>query len=169
MATQKRDWSKFTKRIIINKPIAQVYSAWATPKQLTEWFLEKAEYTKPDGSKRPSNQKIQKGDKHQWKWNNWDIIESGKVLEANGKDRLSFSFGEGGNVHIYLNKNGKGTEIELIQDNIPTSDKDKMNYYVGCATGWTFWLANLKAWLEYGITLNAKGITQSQTQNLVNS
>ncbi len=169
MAAKKNDWSKFTKRIFINVPAAKIYSAWAIPKQLTEWFLEKAEYTRPDGSKRPSNQKIEKGDNHQWKWHNWDFIETGEVLEANGKDRISFPFGDGGNVHIYLKKAGESTEVKLIQDNIPTNDKAKMNYYAGCSTGWTFWLTNLKAWLEYGITLNAKGLTQSETQDLVNS
>jgi hypothetical protein len=40
---------------------------------------------------------------------------------------------------------------------------------VGCATGWTFWLANLKAWLEHGITLHATGLSQADTTNLVNS
>jgi len=30
-------------------------------------------------------------------------------------------------------------------------------YHYGCSTGWTFWLANLKAWLEHGILLNDRG------------
>jgi hypothetical protein len=29
-----------------------------------------------------------------------------------------------------------------------------MNIHVGCSNGWTFWLANLKAFLEHGILLN---------------
>ena len=37
------------------------------------------------------------------------------------------------------------------------------------ATGWTFWLANLKAYIEHGITLNARGLRQEETTDLVNS
>jgi len=34
---------------------------------------------------------------------------------------------------------------------------------------WTFWLTNLKAYLEHNITLHAKGLNQDETMDLVNS
>ena len=37
---------------------------------------------------------------------------------------------------------------------MPTDEETKMNIYNGCSCGWTFWLANLKAYLEHGILLN---------------
>ena len=61
------------------------------------------------------------------------------------------------------------TEVTLVQDNIPTDEESRMNLFVGCITGWTFWLTNLKAYLEHGITLHAKGLQQDETTDLVNS
>ena len=169
MTNQTPDWTQFTKRIRINKPMETVYAAWAKPGQLTQWFLEEAEYTDPNDGKRSPDDLIQKGDHHRWKWHNWDLHEEGLVLEANSKDHLSFTFGQGGNVHIHLKEVNGGTEVELVQDKIPIDEASKMSYYVGCSTGWTFWLANLKAWLEHGIKLNATGLKQEETANLVNS
>lgn len=98
-----------------------------------------------------------------------DITEKGEILEANGKDSIAFTFGSGGNVHIRLKPMSSNTEITLVQNEIPTDENSKMNIYVGCITGWTFWLTNLKAYLEYGITLHSKGLKQEDTTDLVNS
>lgn len=98
------DWTCFSKCISINKPIKEVYDAWAIPVQVSTWFLEKAEYTAKDGKPRRPDDHIQEGDIQQWKWNNWDFIEEGKVLKANGRDQVSFTFGDAGNVHILLNE-----------------------------------------------------------------
>ena len=169
MGGKTPNWTSFRKRIVINTPIAKLYDAWAIPGNLTQWFLEEAIYIKPDGNQKPSSERIKEGDKHIWKWNNWDFKEEGNVLKANGKDGISFTFGAGGNVHINLKEVERGTELELMQDEIPVDEESKMNYYVGCSTGWTFWLANLKAWLEHGITLHVKGLAQEETKDLVNS
>lgn len=169
MSEQNFDWTTFSKRITINKEKDVVYKAWATPARLSEWFLEKAGFAKPDGEPRNPDEPVQQGDKYAWKWHNWDVTEEGKILEANGYDKLSFTFGEKSNVHISLIGKGTATEVELIQDKIPTDEKSRMNVYVGCSTGWTFWLANLKAWLEHGIKLNATGLNMDETSDIVNS
>lgn len=169
MSNKEIDWTKFRKRIFLDKPIDQVYNAWVIPSNLTKWFLEKAYYKTSENDFRNNDALIRKGDKYIWKWNNWDRTEEGEILEANGKNKISFTFGKGGNVHINLIAIDEGTELELIQGEIPTDDKSKMNYYVGCSTGWIFWLTNLKAWLEHGITLNATGLPQDRTSDLVNS
>lgn len=169
MSNQTPNWDSFTKRIHLQKSMEEVYRAWAVPDLLTQWFLQEAHYTTPEDAQRPAGELIQKGDRHRWKWHNWDVREEGEVLEANGRDRLSFTFGHGGQVHLQLRENARGTELELTQNEIPTDEQAKMNYYVGCSTGWTFWLTNLKAWLEYGITLHATGLSPAETPNLVNS
>ncbi len=163
------DWTSFRKRIYIEHPIENVYNSWAVPHNLTTWFLEKAEYFDQNNSLRSPNDQIQKGNRYSWKWHNWDIIEKGEVLIANGKNKIVFTFGSGGNVRVELTELNTGTELILIQEEIPTDEESKMNFFVGCSTGWTFWLANLKAWLEHGITLHATGLTQEETKDLVNS
>lgn len=162
------NWNSFTKRILINKSLESVYRSWATKKQIESWFLEKAEFSSENNQRQP-DELVQKGDNFIWKWNNWDFAEEGQILEANGKDKISFTFGKGGIVTIKLKEINDATEVILTQDDIPTDEKSKMDIFVGCNTGWTFWLTNLKAYLEYNITLHAKGIKQDETRNLVNS
>lgn len=166
---QKNDWTRFQKRIHIQKPIKEVYDSWTTKSSIEKWFLERANYQDHDGRARKPDEKAQQGDLFIWKWNNWDFEEKGEILKANGKDSLSFTFGKAGNVHVELKEKGGITEIILIQDQIPTDDKSRKELFVGCSTGWTFWLANLKAWLEHGITLHATGLRQEETTDLVNS
>ena len=163
-----KNWKTFEKRIFIAKPIEDVYRSWATQGQMETWFLEKAGFT-TGTNQRKADEPVQKGDSFRWKWNNWDFTEEGLILEANGKDLISFTFGSGGVVSIKLKEINGGTEVTLIQDHIPTDDKSKMDIFVGCITGWTFWLTNLKAYLEHNITLHAKGLKQEETKNLVNS
>jgi uncharacterized protein YndB with AHSA1/START domain len=166
---QNIDWTKFRKRIHLQKPMAEVYDSWTTKSRIEEWFLEKADYYNREGKTRKPREQVQPGDQFRWKWNNWDFEEKGEILKANGIDRISFTFGRGGNVHVELKKKGNGTELILTQENIPADEKSKKELFVGCSTGWTFWLANLKAWLEHVITLHAKGLKQEETKDLVNS
>lgn len=163
------DWSRFTRKIHISAPVQMVYDAWAIPANLTRWFLEEADYWISGKEKRTENQHIQVGDRHIWKWHNWDITEDGKVLVANGRDQLAFTFGQGGRVKLHLSNYDGGTELVLTQEEIPQDDQSRMSLFVGCTNGWTFWLTNLKAWLEHGITLHATGLNQEETKNLVNS
>lgn len=163
------DWTRFRKRIHIHCPAETVYRAWAVPGQIEQWFLERADYQGPDGRPRPKDQPVQTGDTFAWKWHNWDFREQGRILTADGRSRLAFTFGKGGNVHVELQETAGTTEVTLTQDEIPTDEQSKQEIYTGCATGWTFWLANLKAWLEHGITLHATGLKQGETADLVNS
>lgn len=163
-----KEWNTFTKRILINKPMDSVYKCWATKSKIEEWFLEEAEFYSDTGERKP-NELVQKGDSFKWKWSNWEIREEGEILEANGENLISFTFGTGGNVQIKLAEDKGVTEVTLIQNEIPTDEKSKMDIYVGCSTGWTFWMTNLKAYLEYGITLHAKGLQQAETTDLINS
>ena len=115
MTTSSPDWTCFKQRIFINKPLKDLYQAWASPGQLTTWFLQKAVYHAPDGEKRSGDEHVRKDDSFIWKWHNWDFEEEGTVLEANGVDRLGFTFGKGGNVFIDLHPLGAGTEVILTQ------------------------------------------------------
>ncbi len=149
------DWTTFTRRININAPAQKVYDAWGKPGQLTEWYLEKADYFQPDGSKRPPEEHYQKGDTYEWKWYTADFIEKGIVLEADGQSCIIMSFGDN-EVSIELKGRGSRTAVLLTQSGIATDEESKMNIYMGCSQGWAFWLVNLKAWLEHGILLNQR-------------
>jgi hypothetical protein len=43
--------------------------------------------------------------------------------------------------------------VVLRQYDIPTGDEEKVNIHLNCSCGWTFYLTNLKTYLEFGIDL----------------
>ncbi|MEM8845865.1 MAG: SRPBCC domain-containing protein [Bacteroidota bacterium] len=150
---KKLAFDQFTKKIYIKAPLEKLYEYWATSHGICSWFLRKAEYAKADGSKREPLEKIQKGDKYVWEWHNWDAQAIGEVLEANGTDELVITF-ENNIVSITLEEEKRGALVTLRQYNIPTDEESKLNVHYGCSNGWTFWLTNLKAYVEHGILLN---------------
>ncbi len=152
------DWSRFVVRITVNASPKDLYKSWATKKGMEQWFLRLSEYKKPDGSLRGANENVEKGDSYRWFWHGWsdDMVETGSILECNGKDQIKFKFGDAGDCIVNI-KNEQGENIvELIQEKIPTDEVGMKNYHLGCKTGWTFYLANLKSILEGGIDLRNK-------------
>ena len=94
---------------------------------------------------------VAKGDSFRWFWHGWpdEVEEKGEILAANGMDSLSFTFSQSGatdmicKVNIYYE--GGETICELVQEHIPIDEKGKAHYHLGCNTGWTFYMANLKS------------------------
>jgi len=131
------------------------------------WFLRLSEYKKPDGSLRANDELVAKEDTYKWLWHGWpdDMVEYGGIADGNGKDFFKFSFGKAGNctVRIYIEQNE--TIVELVQDNIPTDEQGMHNWHVGCKTGWTFFMANMKSLYEGGIDLRNKNRNLQQVLN----
>lgn len=152
------NWSKFILRVPVNADVQKIYDAWAKPSQIEKWFLRKAEFRKPDNAARGKEEDVKKDDAYTWMWYGYsdDVAEKGKVLEANGIDLFSFSFGTAGDVTVKIKAEEGETIVELLQENIPVDEKSKINYHIGCTKGWTFYLANLKSILEGGMDLRNK-------------
>jgi uncharacterized protein YndB with AHSA1/START domain len=161
------DWSKFTRKININASVAEIYDAWTIPEQLERWFLRDASFSRSNETSREKFLHIDKGDKYSWLWHGYgdDIVEKGEVLIANGVDKLQFSFTAGGIVTVDIGKAIDETIVMLTQEKIPIDEKGKVNYHIGCLTGWTFYLVNLKSVLEGGLDLRNKNPALT---NLVN-
>lgn len=147
-------FDSFTKKIYIKTSLEKMYWCWGSPEGITSWFLSSAVYVDANGKTRASDELIQAGDTYTWKWHNWDGEEKGKVLQANGTDHIEISFAEVSKVSVHIEPEGKAVLLTLKQFEIPTDEKSKLNIHHGCSNGWTFWLANLKAYLEHGILLN---------------
>ena len=88
----------------------------------------------------------------------WEGTEKGKITDANGTDFIQFTFADKCIVQIKLSESGDFTIVELIQDHIPTDDASKVNVRLGCDTGWSFYLVNLKSVYEGGLDLRNKNI-----------
>jgi uncharacterized protein YndB with AHSA1/START domain len=162
----KKDWSSFTKRIAIDSTTWAIYNAWAIPAEIEKWFLASAEYTSPAKTSRLKNERIKTGDLYTWKWHGFigGSPESGTVLEANGHNTFNFTFADTCVVEVSI-KPEKGIKIvELVQKKIPADDN--LRLYLNCGDGWTFYLANLKSFLEGGIDLRNKN---EQVLNVINA
>jgi hypothetical protein len=166
MATS-HDWSRFTVRINVNAPVEKLYHAWATRSGMEYWFLRLSEYKKLDDTLRAPDEIITKGDSYKWLWYGYpdDTAEYGEILDGNGKDFFKFSFGKAGNCTVKIYKEQTETIVELVQDNIPADEQGMYNWHLGCKTGWTFYLANMKSVYEGGIDLRNKNVNLQQVLN----
>jgi hypothetical protein len=133
-------WSQFKLRVNIQCSVQKAYDAFATPAGWQSWFLSKCVFT---------------GDQYEWSWYGYPdtMIERGKILSANGKDRYSFTFSQGSVVEIFIYAESGETIVELTESNFPSDPQERIKYYVADIRGWTFYLANLKAVLEKNIDL----------------
>ena len=147
-------FESFTKKIHIKASKEKLYWCWGTTAGITSWFLRSATYVSQDREVRAPEAFIQAGDEYTWMWHNWDGKEHGKVLAANGEDRVELSFAGDCTVTVTLEQKEGAVLVSLEQGNIPTDEENKLKIHHGCSNGWTFWLANLKAYLEHGILLN---------------
>lgn len=151
------EWNTFTKKIHINAPLEKIYWCWATTEGITSWFLKDAIYNR-SGKQINKDENINAGDTYLWKWYNWDGQEEGKILKANSIDTIKFTFANNCTVSVTLEQKETAVLVSLEQKDIPEDDQSKLEIFYGCSNGWTFWLANLKAYLEHGILLNEKDI-----------
>lgn len=162
------DWTRFVTRVTVNALADDLYRMWATRAGIEEWFLRMSEFKNPDGALRGDNEFTAAGDTYRWRWFGWDdnTTEEGEIMEANGKDLFKFSFGKAGNCTVHIKQEEGIHIVELVQDQIPDTDEGKHYWHLGCKTGWTFYLANLKSICEGGIDLRNKN---ENIRQLINS
>jgi hypothetical protein len=93
---------------------------------------------------------------YEWSWFLYPEIEKGKITIANGKDHFQFTFAGQCFVDVRLSEQYDHTVVELIQSNIPTDDVSKQEIRLGCSSGWSFYMVNLKSVYEGGLDLRSK-------------
>lgn len=162
------DWSTFITRIAIKADPQALYDPWASQRGIEYWFLRTSLYSTADGRQRSADEFVEKGDTYLWRWEGWpdDVQETGEILECNGKDRFKFTFGEAGNCTVEILSEGEHTVVQLTQSEIPTDEKGKHYWHLGCKTGWTFHLTNMKSIFEGGADLRNKDV---ELKNVINA
>jgi uncharacterized protein YndB with AHSA1/START domain len=155
--TRTYDWTQFTLRIAIRATPARVFKAWTHDQTVSRWFTEKTLI-------EPRRQ-----GRIYFEWLAGDKLEA-KVISIVKNRSFTFPFGDQGErVTVKFRKDGKGCICELRQYHMATNEKSKWEMHRGCIQGWTFFLANLKAYLEHGIDLRDHNPKQSYRQDFVNS
>lgn len=158
MESDKNSWSSFIVTIPLNAPKDEISNAWTSQEGLESWFLRSAEFSSPDQVLRGRNETIQIGDQYKWTWYGWpeEILEKGEILKPQADDIIRFTFGNAGIVSVKTYQQGPETILQLTQEQIPVDEDAKLNFHVGCKTGWTFYLLNLKSILLGGLDLRNK-------------
>jgi|SRR6187401_55998 len=162
------DWSQFVVRIPIRAAVKDLYSAWATRKGIEHWFLRMSEYRHADGSLCGDEEMVQVGDTYAWRWHGWpdEVEEHGSILSCNGKDSFKFSFGDAGICTVSIKEEGLQCIVEILQNEIPADEHGRQYWHLGCKTGWTFHLTNMKSIFEGGIDLRNK---DEKIKNVINA
>jgi uncharacterized protein YndB with AHSA1/START domain len=153
----KHDWTQFTLRVAINKTPAQVFKAWTDDKIVSKWFTEKT-VIEPH-----------KNGRIYFEWLAGDMMDA-KVISIVKNRSFTFPFGsKGERVTVRFKKDGRGCICELHQYSMKTTPESKWNMHRGCIQGWTFFLTNLKSFLDHGIDLRSRDPDKSYRRNFVNS
>ena len=151
------DWTRFSLKIEIAAAPERVYRAWTDASELSAWFSVRAEI------------EPRKGGRLFFEWLGGDRLET-NVLAVRQNREIRFPFGSRGEeVRVLLRKVKGGTLCTLEQTGMKTSSKQKIEMHMGCKTGWAFFLANLKAYLEHGIDLRSHEPRKSYRTGYLNS
>ena len=145
-------WKRLHQVIYLEAPIESVYAAWATSKGLVGWFPMEAVLTDAGGEELPPDGAAVVGGGFKFLWHTGHV-EEGEFLEANGTDRLRFTFGEGIEVAVCLKEAGDGfvaVDLSQTQDRSP---EENLKVLLGFKEGWAFYLANLRSVLEGGLDI----------------
>jgi uncharacterized protein YndB with AHSA1/START domain len=164
---QVHNWDHFTKRITIHAAPKIIYHAWSTSQGLESWFLRQATFTDSTGRLREPDELIQGGDSYVWVWYGYPdtVTEKKSIITVNGKNFLQFYFTGDCIVSVSIKSENGETICELEQNHFPDDDQEKIDLHIGCSTGWTFYLANLKSILEGGIDLRNKNLEITDVVN----
>ncbi|APG59139.1 SRPBCC family protein [Christiangramia salexigens] len=159
----KTDWTTFKVEVPIKADPQRIKDAWSTQETLEKWFLKSAEFTTPKAKRRERNEKIHPGDIFLWRWHGWPdaTLENGEIIYPEKDEFLRFIFGKTGTVGVSVLTKNDQTILSLVQENIPEDERSRMDYHVGCKTGWTFYLLNLKSFLLGGPDLRNKDASLS--------
>ena len=153
---QTFNWTTFTKRIAVKSTLEKMYAAWTNSSDIEKWFLSNANYFDANQKQISKTTSIEKGFTYEWSWFLYDVVEKGIITEANGKDFIQFTFAGKCIVDIKLSKQDEYIIVELIQKDIPTDDASKRSIRLGCDSGWSFFMLNLKSVYEGGLDLRNK-------------
>ncbi|KYG74534.1 activator of Hsp90 ATPase-like protein [Roseivirga ehrenbergii] len=150
------NWESFTQKIAVKSSISELYDAWTISEKIEKWFLSEATFYNSTGEALAADQQVTQAGSYKWQWFLYDDIEKGRITQANGTDFLQFTFAGECLVDIHLTQVEGAVMVELTQKNIPTDDNSKQGIRLGCASGWAFFLLNLKSVYEGGIDLRNK-------------
>ena len=155
-------WTQFRQREYIKATQEEIFTKWATPKGISEWFIKDAEYESRDGKKRKADEIVKPGDKYTWLFCS-GLVMKGKVIDVVPNSIFKFTFGkkEPGSdedviVNVDFNEENGVTRITLTQSNIADNEYGRVTYNLSCMVGWSYFMTNLRSIFESGFDYREK-------------
>lgn len=128
--------------MLIRKPPAEVFNAFADPAVTTKFW-----FTKSSGKLEAS--------KHvKWEWEMYGVADDVdvKAVEPNKRIAFEWSFPKSNQVEMTFAPHAKGTMVTIVNRGL--RGDDVIAEALDLTQGWNLVLAAAKAWLEHGIRLN---------------
>ena len=134
---------------------------------MDQWFLKSAKYFRNEAPLETGDPAKER-DTYKWIWHSWpENIQEGVITICEPPYRFSFTFEPAGVVEIeFIELSENETEVVLTQSEILTDGEAWYHYFYGCSMGWSFWLVNLKAYLEHGVVLDQRSVVYSDDRRL---
>ncbi len=151
----------FEMHIYVRATADQVLKAWTETAQITKWFVAKSEYR--DASGTLVSEAVE-GGTYRWGW--IEGSEDSSQITKAGPGAFWFGWDQGkGQVQVRIEAVGSECRVNLKQEMFEGTPEYVEHFQLGCRLGWTFFLTNLKAWLEHGIDLREKRPERSGVLN----
>ena len=147
------DWDQFTCRVIIDASQEACFDAWTSEASITQWFVAECPAWGVDGTPNDSDRVFEVGGHIRLTWGE-GTTDDAAIFVLNADDHFAFGWYEGkGRIDVLFSQFEGRTLVELHQVMSQGELEDRQKCALFCYSGWTFYLANLKAWLEHGIDL----------------
>mgnify|MGYP001545023328 CR=1 FL=1 len=132
----------------IQKPVDEVFEAIVDPDKMSNYFISKS-----DG-------RIEQGKILKWEFPEFEGSWPVSILHVEPNKQIAFSW-EGASGHqtmveINLESRENSTLVRVTEKSMENNEKG-IKWLLSNTEGWSFFLACLKAYLEYGINLRRGG------------
>jgi len=145
------DWTQFHVHMYYLAPLDEVFRRFTTADGLASFYLDHAEHTAPDGTRRADDERFEAGDTYEWTYLHG--FAHGGIIEAMEPGRrVRFTFGVA-TVEIRFREVESATEVDLHQTDCPTEDPARAWMHLNCRSCWVYFLTNLHSVLGTGVDL----------------
>ena len=132
----------------ILKPVGEVFEAIVDPDKMSVYFISKS-----DG-------RIEEGKTLNWEFPEFEGSWPVKILKVEKNMHIAFSWevasGHTTQAESIWNRENSSTLVRILEKSME-NNKDGIRWLLSNTEGWSFFLACLKAYLEYGINLRKGG------------
>lgn len=154
----------FDLSVFIETDPEDVASAFTKSGVQENWFVARSNFVDPSGNQREPQEPCGTGDSYWWEWYD-QSVETG-IITAAGMNLIEFTFGKGVSVMVNWEGVHDGTQVVLSQVHSEGDLDSVQRIYCSCHQSWTFYLTNLKAFLEHGLDLREKAPTRRDHVNV---